>query len=259
MLRIEGADARLSAVHSLRVDAAYVIALGTGIYMPREAAALLHEDAATVRRWAFGYTRVRPAGRVHHAPLIRTELPEMEGERALTFVELVELLYIRAFNRAGASWKTIREAAGVAARLYAAEHPFALRQLYLDPDGFLYGAMREADDSEAFVQLRGHGQHAFPQLIRPYLEQLEFDAHDLASRWRPLGAGGGVMVDPAHAFGAPVVEEVGIRTATLADTFRAELPRHGDRAAERVAWMFEIERRHVETALGFERWLRKAA
>lgn len=231
---------------------------GTGIYTPGEAAALLHEDAGTVRRWAFGYGRNRLGGRVQHPPLIRTDLPEIEGERVLTFVELVELLYIRAFQNAGASWKTIREAARVAARLYASEHPFALRQLYVDPDSFLYGAIEEADGSEALIQLRGHGQQAFPQFVKPYLEQLEFGVDDLASRWWPLGRRGGVVVDPRHAFGAPVVEETGIQTQTLADAYRAERRIHGDRALERVAWIYEIKPKHVQTALDFQHWLQAA-
>src|SRR6185436_20217437 len=105
----------------------------TGFYSPGEAGALLHEDTRTVRRWAFGYRRNRPTGAVHHPPLIRTDLPELEGERALTFVELVELLYVRAFHELGVSWKTIRDAADTAARLFDSRHPFALRHVYLDP------------------------------------------------------------------------------------------------------------------------------
>jgi hypothetical protein len=115
------------------------VRLNTGFYTPGEAAALLHEDTRTVRRWAFGYARSRQAGRVHHPPLIRTDLPELEGERTLTFVALVELLYVRAFHELGVSWKTIRDAAEVAARLFGSRHPFALRELYLDPGSVLYG------------------------------------------------------------------------------------------------------------------------
>jgi uncharacterized protein (DUF433 family) len=89
--------------------------LGKGIYTPAEAASLLKAPADEVRRWAFGYSRVREGERVRHPALIRTELPEIEGQRALTFIELVELIYIKAFRNAGAPWHLIDEAAGVAA------------------------------------------------------------------------------------------------------------------------------------------------
>lgn len=231
---------------------------GTGIYTPREAALLLHEQTDTVRRWAFGYRRNRAAGPTVHPPLIRTDLPEIEGERALTFVELIELLYIRAFHGAGATWHEIKEAATVAARLYTSEHPFALRQLYVDPGRLLYGAVQNADGSESFIRLRGHGQQELPALVKPFLDQLDFDVNDVASRWWPLGRHGGVVIDPAFSFGAPIVEEVGIRTRTLADAYRAEQGARGEKALEHVAWLYEISPRHVETALTFQTWLRAA-
>jgi uncharacterized protein (DUF433 family) len=81
--------------------------LGKGIYTPAEAASLLKAPADEVRRWAFGYSRVRDGERVRYPALIRTELPEIEGQRALTFIELVELMYIKAFRKAGAPWHLI--------------------------------------------------------------------------------------------------------------------------------------------------------
>jgi uncharacterized protein (DUF433 family) len=233
------------------------VRFNTGFYSPVEAAALLHEDSRTVRRWAFGYARTRPAGRVQHPPLIRTDLPEVEGERALTFVELVELLYVRAFHELGVSWKTIRDAADVAARLFDSQHPFALRQVYLDPDSVLYGAVAEADGTEALVELSGHGQQAFPQVLKPYLEQLEFGVGGVAERWWPMGRHAGIVVDPRIAFGAPVVEDTRIPASTLAEAFEAERPAYGRQAMDRVAWMYEVEPRQVQNSLEFSRWLRR--
>lgn len=241
---------------------ASLLALGTGIYTPREAAALLHERPGTVRRWAFGYRRARPGGSVRHAPLINTDLPVLEGKRAITFVELIELLYIRAFERAGASWGVIREAANVAAREFAERghqqgrnHPFAVRHFFMDPEGLLYLVLNEAADDEAVVLLRGHGQHAFPQLVKPYLDQIDFGLNDMASRWWPLGREGGISVDPEFSFGAPVVEEAGIAAKTLSDTWDAEAAQYGARTTDHVAWLYEVRPQHVETALRFRRWL----
>jgi uncharacterized protein (DUF433 family) len=232
--------------------------LGTGIYTPGDAATLLHERPDTVRRWAFGYKRNRGGEHVAHPPLIHTELPELQGERALTFVELIELLYIRAFERAGVSWKLIKDAAGVAARMFSTRHPFALRQVYVDP-GSVYGAVQEEDGSESLVQLVGHGQHAMPQLVKPYLEQIDFDADDIARRWWPMGRDGGVVVDPNFAFGHPIVAETGMRAEVLANAHDAELPAFGVGAVDRVSWTYDIQPRHVQTALDFREWLRKAA
>jgi uncharacterized protein (DUF433 family) len=239
-----------------------IAGLGTGIYTPGEAAVLLHEKPATVRRWAFGYNRVRSGHATHHPPLIKAQLPQVEGKPALSFIDLIEMLYVRAFERAGASWVVIKEAANVAAREFVqrgvkagAEHPFAMRRFFVDPEGLLYGVFREVDDSEAVVLLRGHGQHAFPQLIKPYLDQIDFDVNDVATRWWPLGRQGGVAIDPSFAFGAPIVEEAGIRTKTLSDTYFAELGQYGEKTIDHVAWLYEISPRSVETALKFKQWL----
>ncbi len=64
------------------------------------------------------------------------------------------------------------------------------------------------------------------------------------------------MLDPAFSFGAPVVEAVGIRASTLADAVDAELPASSGSTVDRVAWTYEVEPRHVHTALAFRRWLR---
>lgn len=232
--------------------------IGTGIYTPAEAAVLLHERPATVRRWAYGYRRNRATGRIAHPPLIHTELPEVEGQDALTFVELIELLYIRAFERAGVSWHLIKEAAAVAARMFSTRHPFALRQVYVDPAG-VYGDVREEDGSESLVELVGHGQHAMPAMVKPYLEQIDFGADDVARRWWPTGRDGGVVVDPLVAFGLPVVAEAGMRVHALTSAYDAELPAFGrEGAAGRVAWTYGIEPKHVHTALRFREWLRAA-
>jgi len=231
--------------------------IGVGIYTIPEAAGYLHEEAEDVRRWAFGYTRLRDGESVRHPALIRTELPKLEGELALTFVELVELMYIRGFARAGASWKLIKTAARTASKIFETEHPFAMKQLFADPEG-IYALIEEADGDESLVELVGHGQHTLRDFVRPYLGQLDFDPREVARRWRPLGAEGGVVLDPRIAFGAPIVEEVGIPARTLSSAFDAESSSGRRAAIETVAWMFEVKPEHVEMSLTFRDWLRKS-
>lgn len=231
--------------------------LGTGIYTPAEAASLIKAPTAEVRRWAFGYARRRDGARVEYEPLVRTQLPEMEGRQALTFIELVELMFIKGFRRAGASWANIHEAASVAARIFRTEHPFAMRQFFADPTG-IYASLQESDGGESLVQLAGHGQHVFKDVVRPYLGQLEFDPLDVPTRWWPLGKEGRVVVDPAVAFGAPIVAEAGIPAHVLAEALDAEMEHGREGAMERVAWFYKVPPRHIETAVRFEEW-RKAA
>lgn len=227
--------------------------LGTGIYTPAEAASLLKAPVAEVQRWAFGYSRMRRGERVQYPPLIRTDLPEIEGQRALTFIELVELMYVKGFRRAGAPWKLIDEAAAVAARILQTDHPFATRKFFADPGG-IYALMQEEHGGESLVRLVGHGQHAFREIVQPYLGQLEFDPMEVPTRWWPRGKEARVVVDPQVAFGAPVLSETGIPTQTLAEVYRAELEYDRQQALTRVAWLYKVPPRQVELAVRFEEW-----
>jgi uncharacterized protein (DUF433 family) len=231
--------------------------IGTGIYTPAEAAALLKAPPAEVRRWAFGYTRVRGGVPRHYEPLIRTQLPELEGQQALTFIELVEMMFIKGFREAGVSWKTIHEAARVAARLFETEHPFAMRQFFADPGG-VYALLREVDGGESLVSLVGSGQHVFTDLVRPVPGAARVRSLDVPTRWWPLGKEGRVVVDPAVSFGQPIVAEAGIPTRVLAEALAAETEYDPKTALERVAWVYRIPERHVHAATRFEEWLSAA-
>ncbi len=231
--------------------------IGKGLYTPAEAASLLKAPVAEVKRWAFGYERLRDGARTRYQPLINTELPEIEGQRALTFTELVELMYIKGFRRAGAPWKLVHEAAAVAARMFGTEHPFAMRQFFADPNG-IYALLQESGGGESLVSLRGHGQHALRELVQPYLGQLEFDPMESPTRWWPIGREGRVVVDPQVSFGAPIVAEIGVPTRVLAEALEAEEGYDAERALERVSWVYKVPPRHVETAVRFEQWLKAA-
>lgn len=231
--------------------------IGKGLYTPAEAASLLKAPVAEIKRWAFGYERRRNGERVRYQPLIHTELPEIDGQRALTFTELVELMYIKGFRRAGTPWKLVHEAAAVAARMFETEHPFAMRKFFADPSG-IYALLQESGGGESLVRLQGHGQHALREVVQPYLGQLEFDPMEVPTRWWPLGREGRVVVDPQVSFGAPIVAEIGVPTRVLAEALEAEKGYDPDHALERVAWVYKVPPRHVQSADRFEEWLQAA-
>jgi uncharacterized protein (DUF433 family) len=74
-----------------------------------------------------------------------------------------------------------------------------------------------------------------------------------------MGKAAGIVADPMKAFGAPIVEQVGIRARSLAAAYDAELPAFGTGAVNRVAWTYDIEPEHVQAALRFREWQSRAA
>ena len=218
-----------------------------GIYTVSDAARLLSLKPPTIRRWGFGYERRRK----RYDPAIKNELPVIAGTRALSFLELVELLYIKGLLQSGHSWKRVREAAKVAAREMQVDHPFATRRFFADP-GAIYTLVSPKNREPILIELAGHGQIAMREVLRTYLHQLDFsldDVNEIAVRWYPVGREAPIVVDPILAFGAPTIRGTGIRTDLLAEHVGSD----DEEAIDDVAWWFELEPWKVKAAVEFER------
>lgn len=222
---------------------------GKGIYTVPVAARLLVESSATIRRWAFGYRRRG----TEYASAIRTEVPVVAGERVLTFLELVELMFVQALLRSGLSWPKVHEASRVAARLLADEpHPFATRRWFADTAA-VYLQLGQEHDEGILIEVAGHAQLSMEPVLKPYLTQLQFDRRGLAERWFPMGAMRPVVVDPRRAFGMPVTDRGGVPTELIARLHDA-----GDSVGTIATW-YQLDEYEVEAALEFESALTAAA
>lgn len=215
-----------------------------GVYTVAEAARLIRETPRKVRRWAFGYKRLD----TEYAPAIATDLPLLDDTPALTFRELVELMFIQAFLESGASWRKVRTAAVTASVMFDTTHPFAMRKWFADPGG-IYTLLEAEPEKELFVELSGAGQLAMRSTLTMYLEQLDFDLEGFAERWYPLGKDVPVVVDPKRAFGAPVVQGTRVPTAVLAETYS------DPESVDEIAWWYGLRPAEVHAAIRFEREL----
>jgi uncharacterized protein (DUF433 family) len=214
----------------------------TGLYTIPDVGGLLRQPPSTIRRWAFGYTR---RGTFYEAP-IRTDVPEMAGVQLLTFLELVELMFIKGFLEAGVSWTKVRRAALTAARLLEADrHPFAMKKWFVDPAG-IYLKLGKQHGEDILVEVAGDAQVAIDVALEPYLHQLAFDVSGIARRWYPLGVDRPIVLDPRRVLGAPIVESAGVPTDAI-----AEMRRAGDSIASIAAW-YSLEEFEVTAALEFE-------
>ncbi len=216
--------------------------LGLGLYPLIQSAWLLGERPSTVQRWAFGYHR---RGKVY-TPAIRTELHQSGGSYTLTFVELIELLFIKAFLKSKLSWPKVRQAAVTAAKLLKDEpHPFATKRWFADAAA-IYLKLGEEYGEEILVEVAGHAQIAMEPALRPYLQQIEFDIAGMAKRWFPLGFGTPIVLDPQRSFGAPITSKAGVPTEAIASLHRA-----GDSPSTIASW-FRMEEQEVSAAIEFE-------
>ena len=214
-------------------------------YPAAEAGRLVGLNPARVRRGLRGYD-YRHAGAVRHqAPVVRRQ-----GARRTSyasFLDLVDLLFVKRFLDHGVSLQRVRAALREAFEITGTTR--ALRETFFTDGSDIYVKVRHAGD--AILELLSGGQWTIAPVIQQLSAQIEFDSPGgLARRWYPLGRGGHVVLDPLVCFGRPVVAGRGVATANVYDLFRAEHER-----VEAVRAWWDLTDSEVEAGVKFERQL----
>jgi len=217
----------------------FLAGLGTGVYSYRAAADLLQVSSRRIRSWAEGYSYQVLSGPKKAKPVLQRPKPE---RGILTFNDLVELFWVKAFIEKRVKLGNVRKAAERLATRLNDPYPFASVELKL------HGSELIAESFEGLVN-PSIGQRVF-DVIRPFLEQLEFQP-DGSAVWRPAS---GVVIDPKRSFGEPLVETCGIRTDILYNSYMAE-----GRKAEPTADWYKVSPADVMTAYHYEVRCRKRA
>ncbi len=214
---------------------------GVGLYTFQEATRLTGIKSVDLHRWLHGYK----SGKKEMPPLWETELKgsDLDG---LSFHDLLEVRFVKAFREVGVSLQTIRIAARNAREMFNSPYPFTCNRFQSDGKTIFGEAMRETGEQD-MLDLHKK-QFVFEKVIRPFLyEGIEFGAGDRASRWFPVQKSKKVVLDPDIAFGKPIVTDAGIRTDILYEAWLAE-----DEDKKRVARQFEVPVQAVDTAIRFE-------
>ncbi len=223
-------------------------------YTAAEAGRLAGLNAGRVRRWLRGYEYAAPARdtastnrRVRRAPVVHrtnTDTPHA------SFLDLVDLLFVKKFLEAGVSLQKLRRAMDEADQLIGGHH-FAQRSFFTDGRNIY---MEVRDRAGALLELLTGGQWVIAPVIKDLSTEIKFhEATGFAERWFPLGPQASVVVDPRVSFGAPTIAGKGIDTANVYDLYVAENER-----VEVVASWFGLEPKEVHDAVAFESRLNAA-
>jgi len=219
--------------------------LGVGIYSVPEAARLTEVSANRIRRWLGGYDFKVKDGSVHKSPALWQGAIREGKELSLSFRDLIEVRFVDAFRKHGVSWEVLRLSAQRAAELFQVTHPFSAKRFRTDGKSIFADIVSESGE-ESLVDLFKN-QYGFKKILDPYLYRgLEFSPSDDLLRWWPMGQKRKVVLDPARAFGQPIVSTGYIQTTVLASAYRAE------ESFERVANWFGTDARSVRDAVEFE-------
>jgi uncharacterized protein (DUF433 family) len=212
-----------------------------GLYTVPMASRLLGESGTKIRSWIDGY----PASDV--APIIRSQLPKVNGKTVLGFLDLIEARFIRHFDRLGMSPQSIRVVAEKLRSRHHTDHPFATNKRFRT-DGKTIIMETLTDDEKHHLNLITDNYEMGPIIEASLFDSILY-AEDLAYRWH-IRDFPRVVLDPNYAFGRPVIENVWVPTETLYSAYDAE------QSIQLVSEDFEIDREAVRQAITFEKKLR---
>lgn len=209
-----------------------------------------------VRRWLKGYrysyvTGDRGKVRIGHMePVIRRA--EEDPSNYASFLELIDLLFVKKFLDYGTSLQRIRKALNEAEKLIGGRH-FA-REMFFTDGKRIYLQIHNDSNADALLELLSGGQWVIAPIIKELAEQIDFDEiTGFAQRWYPLGLSKPVVIDPRISFGNPSIVDRGIATSNVYDLYLGERS-----SIEPVCEWFGLNRREVEVAVSYETQLAAA-
>lgn len=217
-------------------------AKGCGLYSMSEVAQYLHIHPSTLRSW-FDPVEGRKA-------LLKGEVVKTDDEGAwLNFHDFLQAYAVKLLKDGGAKPKDVREAIAEARDKYKLPYPLSMRgfDIYTDVNGRVH--IKRPGDTEP-TELTGprKGQGNFHEVIKNYINRLEFDEAGLAARFvvyekKYHGRRHRVVMDPQLNFGEPSVDGTPYRAATLRDAVRAE------GSTEAVMRLYDVKKGHVKIAI----------
>lgn len=177
-------------------------------------------------------------------------LGSREPGAALSYLQLVEVAFVKTFRDAGVSLQRLRRAREFIAQRFATDFPFA--RFDFQTDG--YHVFMELDEAEPelgleklYVAADSGAQTGWPLIVKQRFRQFDYvdlDGTSLAVIWHPSEAQPDVIIDARKSFGAPTVH--GVPTWALAGRAVA-----GESLGE-IAYDFDLDDNLVREALEFE-------
>lgn len=222
--------------------------IGVGLYTFQEAARITGISAQDLRRWLKGRAyKARSSGSRNIPPLWKTELAGSEIE-GISFHDLLEVRFVKAFLKYGVSTPTIRLACQNARQMFNHPYPFTSKRFQTDGRSIFAEALAETGEKRLLDLAKK--QYAFTKIIEPSLYRgIEFGNDELAIRWFPLQRNKAVVLDPSIAFGKPIIKDYGIRTSILHDAVRVEKDK------KFVARLYNVPLSAVNSAIRYENQL----
>jgi uncharacterized protein (DUF433 family) len=202
--------------------------LGAGIYDVVDVAWLIRRDPSTVARWTSRRRGVRPFLVPSHGGLF-------------SFHDLISLYVISELLERGVKRKAIIAGGDYMARKLGTDRPYAHEHQAT------VGAAFFAEIDNEWLDVGKGGQAAFPEIIEPLLQPIDFGTNGLAILWRPAP---GVTLDPGVQSGTPCVEGTRVPTDLLSALLSQEAE---ESEIELLADDYQLSAEDVRLAVAYQR------
>lgn len=207
--------------------------IGLGVYSLPIASKIIGVSSQKLRRW----TSCKDG-------IVQSRFRETD---AISFLDMMELLFVKMFRDENVSMQTIKLAASKASEKFNTDYPFAVKRFDTDGKTIFATLLKSEDDGELVEDLR-RGQLVFRSIIKPFFKRLEYGQSD-AMRYWPLLKSGRVVLDPMRSLGQPIDSKTGIPTKAIFDAVQA------GQSQKMVSKWFDIPVAAVRQAVKFEKSL----
>jgi uncharacterized protein (DUF433 family) len=175
----------------------------------------------------------------------------LKGSSYASFLELIDLLYIKELLKRGFTLQYIRKALKEAEEYLGTPH-FARSVFFTSHHNIMLKLPKDGN----IVALLSGGQFGLKEVIDMFWDKLDFEnisEFGFARRWYPNGKRGGIVIDPQISFGKPTIIGRGIATQNIYDLYLGE-----GGSEDPVSKWFNIPVTEIETAVQFEHSLKCA-
>jgi uncharacterized protein (DUF433 family) len=216
-------------------------------YSMAEISRLVGVNPWTVRRYLRGYEYDYINSRTIQPPVVKSDT----DDRTIyaSFLDLIDLIFVREFMRRGFGLPTLRKALDEARERLGTPH-FARSVFFTSGSKEI---ILKLPQNGSMIALLTGGQSAMPQIIEMLSDKLEFEdvtGYGFVKRWYPRGVQGLIVIDPEISFGRPTLKGRAVPTHNIYDLYLGEKKKIAP-----VSNWFRIPAPEIDAAIKFEQHL----
>ena len=211
-----------------------------GFFSTSDVTRLLGVNHARIRGWLNGYPNS------YIGPIVQRDFA---GTRTISFLDLMELRFIKYFRGEGVPMQTLRRAVEQARIKWNVKHPLAMyHEHYLTDRRQVFAQAAEEEEDEVTWNLATGQLQIWSVIERTIAKGVKFEpSKHYPVSWKPRPKEfDQVVVDPRFAFGRPTIEGTRVPTMTLFRQWRAE------GSTQCVAKWFNVPESAVDAAIEYQ-------